>query len=102
MIICDLCKGECYHEKKVRIHYDYACKAYQEKEIHMCENCRIELDQAMHQAQVEFYQRKVAKANEVPEANARRIISAEDVRKMTPIEVRQNYQDIVSSMKEWK
>lgn len=98
MIICDLCKKECHHEKKIRINYDFACKAYQEKEVHMCEDCRIELDKARQQAEVEFYQRKVA---QVPEVNARRYLTAEDVRKMTPTEVKENYQDIMNSMKKW-
>ena len=102
MIICDLCKRECLDDRKVDIHYDFACKAYQSKQVHMCANCRSELAEARQQAEVEFYQRKIAKANEVPEANARRYLTAEDVRKMTPIEVKENYQDIVNSMKEWK
>ena len=101
MIICDLCKRECNHDKKIRINYDFACKAYQEKEVHMCEDCRIELDKARQQAEVEFYQRKTAKANEAPETIARRYFTADDVRKMTPKEVNENYQDIVKSMMNW-
>lgn len=102
MIICDLCNRECLDDRRVTIHYDYACKAYQSKEVHMCGRCRSELEKERLQAEVEFYQRKVAhKVDENAVVNAERYFTPEEVCNMTREEVKENYTAIMNSMKQW-
>lgn len=98
MIICDLCKSECLDERKVDIHYVFACKAYQSKEVHMCARCRGELNDARMLAEVEFYDRKVAEATE---EKHEKYFSPEQVRAMTRGEVAENHKAIMDSMKKW-
>ena len=96
MIICDLCNKECLDDRKVTIHYEFSCKAYQSKEVHMCGCCREELKNARLLADVEFYDRKIAHRGEV-----KKTFTPEEVRNMSRSEVRENYTAIMDSMKEW-
>lgn len=61
MIVCDLCLKEIQAKDKlpkINIHTQYACRAWQEEEIDMCEQCLRELKEKINQAEAEFYQKK--------------------------------------------
>ena len=61
MVVCDLCLKE-IEEKgrmpKIHIHTQYACKAWQEKEIDMCVDCLKELKEKINQTEADFYKKK--------------------------------------------
>lgn len=60
MIVCDLCLSEIKPKdktSKIRIHTYYACKAWQEAEIDICEKCRKELQEKINQTEAKFYQK---------------------------------------------
>lgn len=101
MIICDLCKRECLDDRKVEIHYDFACRAYQSKEVHLCGRCKEELKKTKIQAEVEFYQRKVAETAEETKETVEKLFTPEDVCRMTRSEVKENYNAILKSMETW-
>lgn len=68
MIVCDLCLSEIKPKdktSKIRIHTHYACKAWQEAEIDICEKCRKELQEKINQTEAEFYQKKQFESKEL-------------------------------------
>ena len=61
MIVCDFClqKIEPKDElPKIRIHTRYVCKAWQEAEADICNDCLKELQEKIKQTEAEFYQNK--------------------------------------------
>lgn len=63
MLVCDCCKKEISptlgYEVTIATHY--ACKAWQEKEIDLCLDCKLELQDTRKRAESIFYQNKIIK-----------------------------------------
>ena len=62
MLVCDFCKKEINQKNKtpkIKIHTEFACRAWQQIETDICEECRRELKEKINQAEAEFYQNKI-------------------------------------------
>ena len=68
MLVCDICGKEINLSRAVRgfnpkqnIYYAYDCKAWQSKEVDMCHECQVELQDALKKSEAEWYNSKIQK-----------------------------------------